>query len=70
MEAGVPQGSVLGPILFIIFFNGIVETKVLNEIALFADDMCSRVICKSKKLIEILLQGQLDEIKICWKNSD
>jgi hypothetical protein len=37
IEAGVPQGSVLGPILFLVFINDLFD-KVKNNLDVFADD--------------------------------
>ena len=58
IEAGVPQGSRLGPLLFIIYINDIVE-GLESEILIFADD-CSLLASgldpseTAQQLIEIL----------------
>ena len=71
IETGVPQGSVLGPVLFIIFFNDVVKTEknIFDpKEALFADDVAIWLASSSFKTIQTRLQKRVDEIKTWMTN--
>ena len=65
VHSGVPQGSVIGPILFLIYINDLPET-VCNFIKIFADDtkLYSKANSNSEKL---LLQNDIDAANT-WAN--
>ena len=63
IHAGVPQGSVLGPILFNIYFNDITEVRAKTELALFADDVASWTRGYHLSHIQKKLQSQLQIIE-------
>ena len=62
MKLGVPQGSVLGPLLFNIFINDIFLLLNETEICNYADD--TTIYCSHKELQEVTLRLENDTVKL------
>ena len=63
VSSGVPQGSVLGPLLFLIYINDL-PMNVKSKVRLFADDTALYLTISTSSQSEIL-QKDLDNLKSC-----
>jgi len=67
IQCGVPQGSVLGPLLFNIFIDDIIEQITTADKGLFADDLSIWVTSPRIESIEKKLQQAINEIE-AWSS--
>ena len=62
ISCGVPQGSILGPVLFLLYFNDFSKTLFKPEVLMFADDTVVFYTGKSAEEIESMLNSELEDI--------
>ena len=69
IKYGVPQGSVLGPLLFLIFINDLNTAIMHSETFHFADDTCLLNIKDSFKQINKVVNKDL-KFLVLWLNAN
>lgn len=63
ISSGVPQGSVLGPILFLLYINDIIQLNISGKFTLFADD--TTILWRSKNSSDLLpvISSDISKVK-------
>ncbi|KAG5892788.1 hypothetical protein JTB14_032662 [Gonioctena quinquepunctata] len=63
VTCGVPQGSVLGPILFFLYINDLARINIAARITQFADDTTLFWHCKNERELHELISKDIIKIK-------
>jgi hypothetical protein len=64
LRGGVPQGSVLGPLLFLLYINDLTQAITSCDIRLFADDTCLIYSGKDSLAMQQALQNDLNKVQL------
>ena len=69
MKIGIPQGSTLGPTLFLVFINDIISSLKSARCGIFADDVVIYIFHKNLEHLTNKLQNGLNELST-WYNDN
>ena len=67
IHCGVPQGSILGPLLFLIYINDILNSSSILKFTLFADDTTVLASHKNRDSLIHILNSELTKISSWFK---
>ena len=70
VHCGVPQGSILGPLLFLVFFNDFPDVLLRADIIQFADDTVIYFSSNNFHVIENVLNKELENVTNYFHEND
>ena len=70
LTCGVPQGSILGPLLFLVFFNDLQEHLTESHCIQYADDTVIYVANENVNMIEDILNGESKNVLNYCRNNE
>ena len=67
IKCGVPQGSILGPILFILYINDLPDILKFSKIKLYADDTTIACCNSDHQILETSLNSDLEVVSLWFQ---
>ena len=67
--SGALQGSILGHLLFILFFNDFPESLTNSKVNMYTDDTVMDVSHKDQETVKDLLDKDLESIAVCFESN-